>query len=425
MLRSVRMSASNARLGRLVSVAVLAVACAALIAPAPALAAYRQTYHVTSKWNFPVPLPSAGFQSYGMALTSGGDVLVGGHDDYAAQYTSVGGFVKTFGQGLGTLSRVDNVAARGADIWAADAYAGVFKFDADGNSVGEPITAVPAVSSFDTPLGLAIDASGCVYVSDRGGTGSDGFRISKFTSDGAFVTRFGESGTGMLWSAQSIAIGAHFEVYVADWQHGQVNIYKPSNSTRTAYTYVAKRTSTRFEEPWAVATDIAGNVFVIDNTRCFVTKLDPSGEALASWGSAGVPPLAIGTFQYAWSAAVAPNGHVFIDDRDDFAVQEFVSTDVRPLTWASANLSVTKGRKVSFKYKASSDASPYVKVTIKVYKGSVLKSTISCGTVGQGVWNTKSWTCKLARGKYTWKVYATDSASHKQRSVAYRTLTVR
>ena len=80
---------------------------------------------------------------------------------------------------------------------------------------------------------------------------------------------------------------------------------------------------------------------------------------------------------------------------------------------------------MSFSYKADADISPSAKPTIKVYKGSSLKATISCGTVSQGYWHSKSWTCKLAKGSYAWKVYAKDSAGHAQLNIASKTLTVK
>jgi hypothetical protein len=66
-----------------------------------------------------------------------------------------------------------------------------------------------------------------------------------------------------------------------------------------------------------------------------------------------------------------------------------------------------------------------VTVTLKVFTGSTLKATIPCGTVNQGAWQYKSWSCKLPKGTYTWKVYATDAAGHAQRSIASKKLTVK
>ena len=64
-------------------------------------------------------------------------------------------------------------------------------------------------------------------------------------------------------------------------------------------------------------------------------------------------------------------------------------------------------------------------MTIKIYKGSRLKKTLTVGTKAVNVGLTHSYRCKLAKGKYKWKVYATDLAGNKQTKPASRTLTVK
>src|SRR5918998_1716906 len=49
----------------------------------------------------------------------------------------------------------------------------------------------PADGQFGSPFGIAVDPSGNVYVSD-----STDNRIQKFSSNGGFVTKGGESGRG-------------------------------------------------------------------------------------------------------------------------------------------------------------------------------------------------------------------------------------
>jgi hypothetical protein len=76
---------------------------------------------------------------------------------------------------------------------------------------------------------------------------------------------------------------------------------------------------------------------------------------------------------------------------------------------------------------ASDDLTNSLPVTIRVFKGTTLEAAIACGTVSQGVWHTKSWTCKLAKGTYTWKVYATDGQGQPVTpgTEGHKTLTVK
>lgn len=404
---------------------------AAVLAPLPALA-YKQTYSFVTKWSVtPAIAPE---YAYGMATGIGGDAsfFVASHSNYVARYDSAGGFVAKLGDSLTNvfgsdgLEQIDNLAIYNyTDMWVVDAgEMGVAKLLTNGDYAGETLTGAgvgPSFSAFDQPMGIAVDASGCVYVSDQGSTlSTEGRRISKFTADGTFVTTFGDIGTNHLWTATSIAVGPNFEVYVTDWQHDMVRRYVPKNGARNSYTLNA---SWALVEPKAVSVDIAGNAFVVDDSTQATTKFDPSGEKLAKWGG---PGSGNGLFDNAWSVAAWGHlGHVWIDDRDDASVQEFVLTNLRPTTSASANLTVKKGKSVTFKYKAGNDEAPKLSVTIKVYKGSSLKATIKCGSVAQGVWNTKKWTCKLAKGSYTWKVYATDAVGRTQRNIAAKTLKVK
>lgn len=433
--RSVTDSAVRARLPRVLSFCVAAGVLAALLAPVTATAAYRQSYAFLSKWTLAPEIQPD--YARGISLTSDGNVVVSSHSNYVGVYSPTGTWQASLGIPLSDvfgsdgLETVDNVAVHGTDMWLVDSDQGVAKVDVNGTFLDVALTGIPG-SPFDlsSGQGVAVDASGCVYVSDIGGTAHvEGFRVSKFTSSGAYVTNFGDTSSiqsNRLWSASSIAIGPHFEVYVADWLYGAVRVYKPTNAARTSYTLTATwKFGTLYEMPKAVATDVAGNVFVLDDTSPQrVTKLDPSGSVLVRWGSSA-GTASDGVFANAWSLAVGADHTVFVNDRDDLSVQEFSLPDARPTTLASANLSVKKGKKVSFKYKAGVDVSPSVHVKIKVYKGSTLKATIDCGWVGQGLWHTKSWTCKLAKGKYTWKVYATDSTAQTQHNVAAKTLTVK
>jgi len=69
--------------------------------------------------------------------------------------------------------------------------------------------------------------------------------------------------------------------------------------------------------------------------------------------------------------------------------------------------------------------SPKATVTVKIYKGAALKRTVRLGLQETNTEIRCAYTCRLARGTYTWKVYATDLAGNKQSKVGYKTLIVR
>ena len=412
----VRASAIGSRARSGVLLCLLAVLAATLLAPAPALSAYAQTYKFVSKWT--IPEPPLGFAAKGMALAPNGNLLVASSGPYVAEYTTAGAQVRTMGSGV-ELTQLDNIARGGDSLWVLDDQSTVKKLDADGNYAGVTITGLSLAS------GLAVDASGCVYVADQEDhtLGYDWW-ISKYSPTGALIVKFGTSGppnTNWLWSAPSISIGPNWDVYVADSSGNMVRRYTP-NAARRSYSPTARWKNTdAFPWPVSVAADANGNVFVLDATTRTVTKLSPTGTLLARWGGKGPTN---GKFTTPWSLVVAANGSVFVDDRDALTVQQFQIVDLGPTTSAAGTVTVKKGKAAKFKYKVDEDVSSSVNVTIKIYKGSVLKATIPCGTVSQGAWHTKSWTCKLAKGSYAWKVYATDGTGHAQRNVASKALKV-
>ena len=84
-----------------------------------------------------------------------------------------------------------------------------------------------------------------------------------------------------------------------------------------------------------------------------------------------------------------------------------------PRTTALAKASVKRGKAVRLRYRVS-DLTPRAKVTIRIYRGARLKKTLTLGWRPTGKVQSCRWTCRLARGTYTWKVCATDQAGNRQ-----------
>ena len=172
--------------------------------------------------------------------------------------------------------------------------------------------------------------------------------------------------------------------------------------------------------------DSAGNVYAGDTglgEAGQVVKLSPSGNLLAKWGSAGTGN---GQFTYLLGVAVDPaTNDVYVGDRDADRIQSFQLLDLGPKTYASANLSVKKGKSVTFKYGVAEDVSAKATAWIKIKKGATIKGTINLGSVQCGSWLTKKWTCKLAKGTYTVTATAADKAGNVSAASAPMKLTVK
>jgi subtilisin family serine protease len=96
----------------------------------------------------------------------------------------------------------------------------------------------------------------------------------------------------------------------------------------------------------------------------------------------------------------------------------------RPAPLALSNATVKRGKRATLKYRVD-DVTPRATCRIKVYRGERLVKTLKPGLVTTNAARTHTWTCKLRRGRYTWKVYATDQAGNTQGRPGVKTLTVR
>jgi hypothetical protein len=365
-------------------------------------------------------------------------IYVAGNGSYCAQFDQSNWLIPMmFGSGVSRfwdpfspspLDEVRGVAVHGSSVWVLDYSNYVAEFTDAGYFAPMTSTKIGSAQTvLSLPTALATDASGSVYVADSGSDGGYGFRVSKFDSYGVFWTsaHFGDTGsdkTKCMQSGPGVAVAPNFDVYVADSQAGKVWKYHPTDAERHNFVLSAVWKSALYDSPVGVAVGADGSVFVVDGDTNTVTKLSSSGAVLAHWGGDGT---ANGTFTYALGIAVGPDGHVWVGDRDAKTVQEFQPpVDQGPSTQAAGTVTVKKGKTASFKYMASDDFSDSCNVTIKIYKGSSLKKTIAVGKVSQGSWHTKTWKDTLAKGSYTWKVYASDLTGHAQRNIASKTFKV-
>ncbi len=96
----------------------------------------------------------------------------------------------------------------------------------------------------------------------------------------------------------------------------------------------------------------------------------------------------------------------------------------RPATHALSKARVRKGRRAILRFSAT-DVTPRAAFTVRVYRGRKPVKTIHVGRRATNTPQKYSWACRLARGTYTWKVYATDLAGNRQGRIGSQRLVVR
>ena len=158
-----------------------------------------------------------------------------------------------------------------------------------------------SAARFYCPCGVAVDSAGNVYVAD-----SDNHTIRKVTPGGVVTTLAGlagssgsADGTGSaarFYDPYGVAVDSAGNVYVADYRNHTIRKVTPGGVVTTLAGLAGSSGSAdgtgsaaRFYYPYGVAVDSAGNVYVADTCNNTIRKVTPGGVVTTLAGVAGYP----------------------------------------------------------------------------------------------------------------------------------------
>lgn len=280
-----------------------------------------------------------------VVTTIAGQIGPGGSTDgtnNAALFNNPRGLAADTGGNLYVADSANSTIRRVTPLgtnWVVNTFAGLALNEGNANGVGN-------AARFNHPAGVAVSASGSVYVAD-----TPNQIIRKITSAGYVTTVAGSVGSqgsvdGVGNAArfnhpQGIAAGSGGNIFVADSENhiirqitsaGVVSLVAGGATNPGSLDGIAS--NARFNYPGSLALDSAGNIFVADYGNHTIRKITLAGVVSTIAGSSGNPGFTDGTNNTA--RFYNPAG-ITADSAGNLYVADELNNRIRRLTASGTN----------------------------------------------------------------------------------------
>jgi sugar lactone lactonase YvrE len=217
------------------------------------------------------------------------------------------------------------------------------------------LDATGTLAQFNGPVGIKIDANGNLYVSDLGN-----HKIRKITPAGLVSTLAGSiqgfaegAGSAAQFSnPYDLAVDGSGNVYVADDSNNRIRKITPTGVVTTlagsSTPGFADGTGNiaQFNRPVGIAADAIGNVYVADFDNHKIRKITPTGVVTTLAGSTAGFADGTGTaaqFSNPRSVAVDAGGNVYVADQNNYRIRKITPTGIVTTLAGSATAGLLEG----------------------------------------------------------------------------------
>ena len=269
----------------------------------------------SSLWRFGITLTFLGFASI-LPATVGAQPPV-----YLTQWGS-------FGSGDGQFLNPSGVATDAfGNVYVSDrANFRIQKFSGTGTYLTQWGSHGSGNGQFNNAYGVATDVAGDVYVAD-----TDNNRIQKFTGSGTYLTQWGSpgSGDGQFSGPYGVATDAAGDVYVTDTSNNRIQKFTGSGTYVTQWATFDSGDMLVLQ-PYGVATDALGNVYVALYFAARIQKFTSTGTYLGQWGTYGIGD---GEFRNPSDVATDTAGNVYVGDQSNHRIQKLTGNGTYLTQW--------------------------------------------------------------------------------------------